>query len=150
MTRDELDEVLRLHKLWLIGEEGGKRANLSAGVLSVNSNLREACLMGAYMFGACLVGSDFSGADLTSANIGMTDMGGVDLRRAKGIIRIGPSQDGFEFCAVRRNGVVWINGCRLWATASDTRAYWQERLHGTQLGAERMRFIDFLETNCPE
>ena len=39
MTQDELNECLRLHKLWLDGDLDGKRANLS--------------------------GADFSGADLT-------------------------------------------------------------------------------------
>jgi uncharacterized protein YjbI with pentapeptide repeats len=75
---------------------------------------------------------------------------GAYLRGAKGIIRIGPSQDGYEFFAVRRDGAVWIKaGCR-WFTAEDARAHWQKTRPDTALGAERLRFVDFLEANCPE
>ena len=34
MTREELDEVLRLHALWLAGEAGGEQADLSGADLS--------------------------------------------------------------------------------------------------------------------
>ena len=33
MTREELDEVLRLHALWLAGEAGGEQADLSGADL---------------------------------------------------------------------------------------------------------------------
>ncbi len=129
MTRDELKEVLRLHGMWWRDEAGGKRANLS----------------GAYLRGANLSGANLSRADLSRANLR-----GADLSGAKGIIRIGPSQDGYEFFAVRREGAVWIKaGCR-WFTAAKARAHWQKNRPDTPLGAERVRFVDFLEANCPE
>jgi uncharacterized protein YjbI with pentapeptide repeats len=84
------------------------------------------------------------------ANLSRADLSGANLRGAKGIIRIGPSKDGCEFFAVRRDGAVWIKaGCR-WFTAADARAHWQKTRPDTPLGAERLRFVDFLEANCPE
>lgn len=56
MKREELDEILKLHKMWLNNEEGGKRANLS-----------RADLIGAYLRGANLSRADLRGADLSGA-----------------------------------------------------------------------------------
>jgi len=149
MKPDELKEVLRLHGMWLRNEDGGKRAvlsraDLSRAVLS-RADLREADLNGAYLSEA-----DLSRADLRGAYLRGAYLSGAYLRGAKGIIRIGPAQDGYEFFAVRRDGAVWIKaGCR-WFTAADARAHWQETRPDTPLGEERLRFVDFLETNCPE
>ena len=60
MTREELDEVLRLHALWLAGEAGGERADLR------ESNLR---------------GADLSEANLRCANLREADLSGANLRR---------------------------------------------------------------------
>ena len=53
MTREQLQEILRRHKLWLDGAPEGRRANLS-----------DANLNGAYLRDA-----DLSGADLSDANL---------------------------------------------------------------------------------
>ena len=58
MTREELDEVLRLHALWLAGEAGGEQADLS---------------------GADLRGTDLSGVDLRRANLRGVDLRGANL-----------------------------------------------------------------------
>ena len=68
ITREELDKILRKHKLWLADEEGGERANLSGADLSW-ADLSEADLSWADLSGADLLGADLSGADLSRANL---------------------------------------------------------------------------------
>ena len=53
MSEDELNETLRLHKLWLAGEDGGAQADLE-----------EANLAGADLRGADLAGADLRGRAL--------------------------------------------------------------------------------------
>lgn len=53
MEQKKLDEILRLHKMWLIGEEEGERADLQ--------------------------GDDLWGADLQGADLRGIDLQGVDL-----------------------------------------------------------------------
>ena len=71
ITKEELEVFLRKHKLWLRGEEGGERADLS----------------GADLYRADLSGADLSGADLyranlSGANLYRADLSGADLYRA--------------------------------------------------------------------
>lgn len=54
MTREELSEVLRLHKMWLDGDENGKRADFE--------------------------GADLKWADLREANLQWADLRGANLR----------------------------------------------------------------------
>ena len=46
MKKTELDEILKLHKMWLNNEEGGKRADLR------DADLRRSNLSGANLIGA--------------------------------------------------------------------------------------------------
>ena len=62
-TESELASILNLHKAWIIGEDYGKRANLSGANLS-EADLREADLSEADLSGADLSEADLSGADL--------------------------------------------------------------------------------------
>ena len=154
MTPGQIKETLRLHRMWWRGETGGSRANLSdanlSGAYLSGANLRGADLSGANLSGANLSGADLSGADLSGANLSGADLSGADLsganlRGAKGIIRVGPSYDGYEFLGVERDGAVWIKaGCR-WFTADDARKHWQTTRANTPLGRERIRFVDFIE-----
>ena len=57
MEQKKLDEILRMHKMWLNGEEEGKRADLRADLQSTD-----------------LQSTDLQGADLRDANLR-----GVDL-----------------------------------------------------------------------
>ena len=75
-TREQLMEILELHRKWIINEEGGKRANLSGADLS-GADLRDANLSGANLSGANL-----SGADLRDANLRDAYLSGADLRDA--------------------------------------------------------------------
>ena len=70
-TKEELQEVLRLHKLWLIYDENGKRADLQGANLRC-ANLRGANLQGAYLQGADLQGANLWGADLWGAYLQLT------------------------------------------------------------------------------
>ena len=81
MKKEELEEILKLHKMWLNNEEGGKRANLSYSNLSY-SNLSGADLRGAYLRGADLRGADLIGANLSGANLSDADLRGAYLRGA--------------------------------------------------------------------
>ena len=52
MKQKELDEILRLHKMWLNGKEGGKCADLRGANLR-GANLRGADLQGANLDHSC-------------------------------------------------------------------------------------------------
>ena len=64
----ELKEIIRNHGMWLRGEDGGERANLSGANLS-GANLCEANLCDADLRGANLRRADLIGANLREANL---------------------------------------------------------------------------------
>ncbi len=63
-----LEEVLKLHKMWLYREEGGKKANLSFEDLSYTD-----------LSSANLKGTDFYHANLSYANLEGTNLEGTNL-----------------------------------------------------------------------
>jgi hypothetical protein len=73
MNATELAEILRLHKLWLDGDNTGVKAYLRG------ADLRGADLRGAYLQGAYLQGADLQGADLQGAYLRGADLQGADL-----------------------------------------------------------------------
>jgi hypothetical protein len=90
-TREKLNEVLKLHKKWLDGEDGGVRANLRGADLTgadlkwadlTKANLTKANLRGANLTGADLKWADLTGADLTKANLKWANLRGADLTGA--------------------------------------------------------------------
>ena len=96
MEQEELNEVLRLHKLWLRGDEPGKRADMQEvdmrhadlrGADLQDTDLRETDLRGADMRGADARDADMRDADMRDADMRGTDargtnMQGADLRGA--------------------------------------------------------------------
>ena len=76
ITQKELQEILHLHNMWLCGNDGGVRANLSG------ANLRDADLSGADLRRANLSWANLSGANLRRADLRGADLSGADLRRA--------------------------------------------------------------------
>ena len=85
-TESELASIFNLHKAWIIGEDYGKRADLSRADLR-GADLREADLSRADLSGADLrwadlSGADLSGADLSGADLRWADLSGADLRWA--------------------------------------------------------------------
>ena len=81
MTKEEIDEVLELHKKWLFKKEGGKRAILYEADLR-GANLAEANLEEAYLFGANLRLANLWRANLKRASLRETDLRGVNLMGA--------------------------------------------------------------------
>ena len=76
LTKEELNEILRKHKLWLDNQEGGECAYLQG------ANLRGANLLGADLQRANLLDANLLGADLQRANLLDADLRGADLRDA--------------------------------------------------------------------
>ena len=76
ITSDELHEIIRKHNLWLQGEDGGERANLSRAIL------REAILSGANLSRAILREADLSRAILRVADLRVADLSRANLRGA--------------------------------------------------------------------
>ncbi len=87
MTKNELAEVLRLHKLWLIGGPDGKCADLTRADLTgadlTDANLTRADLTDADLTDANLTDADLIGAKLTRAKLTRADLTGADLTDAK-------------------------------------------------------------------
>jgi hypothetical protein len=76
MKKEKINEVLRLHKMWLNGEKGGVRANLR------NANLSYADLFNADLRGANLRNANLSYADLSCANLINADLSCANLINA--------------------------------------------------------------------
>ena len=72
----ELNEIISNHKLWLMDESNGIRADLSG------ADLEYANLDGADLGDANLSGADLGGANLSGANLWYADLRGADLRYA--------------------------------------------------------------------
>jgi uncharacterized protein YjbI with pentapeptide repeats len=140
-------------------------AYLSGAYLS-GANLRFANLSGAYLSGADLSGAYLYGANLSGANLRFANLSGAnlsgaylygaylyganlsgaDLSGAKGIVRVGPTLDGYEFFGVVRDDKVWIKAGCSWFTANDARKHWVKTRGGTDIGAQHLLFVDFIET----
>lgn len=106
MTQEELNEILKKHKLWLEGESGGERfshygenlsgfdfsgvdlrsADLKGSDLTGSNfscaNLKDAYLTGARLENVCLINADLRGANLRGANLENSGLTGADLRGA--------------------------------------------------------------------
>jgi uncharacterized protein YjbI with pentapeptide repeats len=76
MTSEKLQEILRLHGMWLRFEEGGTRADLT------RANLTDADLTRADLTRANLTRANLTRADLTRANLTDADLTRADLTRA--------------------------------------------------------------------
>ena len=81
MTKEELDQVLKLHKKWLGRDWRGKRAVLNNEDLRAKI-LRVVNLQKAYLCGADLRDADLRDADFREANLIEADLRGADLRGA--------------------------------------------------------------------
>jgi len=76
MGQQELDEIIKKHKMWLEGYKKGMKADLR------EADLRRADLRGANLRGANLERADLEGANLYGADLRGADLFGADLRRA--------------------------------------------------------------------
>jgi len=84
-----INETLRLHKMWLEDKEDGIRADLSranlicadlSGAGLICADFRGADLIGANLSHANLSGADLSYADLSDADLSHADLSDADLR----------------------------------------------------------------------
>ena len=86
MNRENLNNVLELHKKWLNGEKDGEHANLrGANLQGTNlrgADLREADLRGAHLQYKNLQGADLRGADLQRTHLQGAHLQGANLRGA--------------------------------------------------------------------
>ena len=80
-TKEELANILDLHRKWMNSAEGGQRADLQRADLQ-GAYLRGADLRGAYLPGADLRGAYLRGADLRGAYLHRADLRGAYLQRA--------------------------------------------------------------------
>ena len=76
ITKNELDTILRKHKLWLMNDPEGEMANLSWIDLS-EANLSEANLSGANLYRANLSWANLYRADLSEANLYRANLSGA-------------------------------------------------------------------------
>src|SRR5574344_360398 len=81
MKQDKLNEILRLHKLWIEGKDGGAQADLACAYLE-GANLGGADLLRANLAGADLEGANLRGADLLGANLRAAHLPGANLSKA--------------------------------------------------------------------
>ena len=91
MNREELDAVLKTHRMWLEGRKGEKSANLHGADLRDadlhgadlrDADLRDADLQCANLHGANLHGADLQCANLHGADLQCANLHGADLQCA--------------------------------------------------------------------
>ena len=86
ISKDELADILKKHKMWLNGEVGGIRADLYGtdlyGTDLYAADLRWADLRWANLCGADLRGANLRGANLSLANLSGANLSGADLYEA--------------------------------------------------------------------
>lgn len=76
ITQERLNEIIASHAKWLLGEDGGERADLS------NANLCGSNLSGTDLRGANLHGANLCDADLCDADLSGSNLRGVNLSNA--------------------------------------------------------------------
>jgi len=81
MNPKDLQEVLRLHELWLAGDPGGSCANL-CGANLYRANLSDVNLYGANLCGANLYRANLYRANLCRANLNRANLSYANLYRA--------------------------------------------------------------------
>ena len=86
MDKDKLNEIVRLHQMWVYNEAVGQRANLEGvsllGASLLGANLGRANLEKANLWGANLLRVNLRGANLLRANLGRANLEGANLLRA--------------------------------------------------------------------
>jgi hypothetical protein len=130
VKHEEIAAVLEKHLEWLLGKEGGIRANLSGADLS----------------GANLSGADLSGADLSGANLFRANLSRASLSRARRSGQIllnapilfcggfgSSDRTTMAFCIAASEGSLWVE-CGCW---SGTIADFRKRIRGTYPSEEQ-------------
>jgi len=120
MKQKELNEILRLHEMWLNDKEGGKRADFQ------QNNLQDANLRGALLGLANLQYADLRNADLRHADLCDANLRHADLRHAD-LLDTDLRNANLQYADLRNanlkdadlQGVVWDFSCfPLWCGGS--------------------------------
>ena len=86
ISQEELNEILKKHKMWLKDKESGKRADLRGVNLSYvylkDANLEDADLSGANLMSANLWNANLRYSDLRRVDLRNTNLMSADLRSA--------------------------------------------------------------------
>ena len=86
ISKHKLNSILNKHKMWLLNDLRGERADLYKANLAeanlMGANLMEANLMEANLYKADLRGADLRGADFMGANLRGADLRGANLMGA--------------------------------------------------------------------
>ena len=141
----ELNKILSNHKLWLMDEPNGIRADLKGANLSGanlwNADLRYADLSGADLYGAYIEGANLYSANLYGANLGCADLSSADLRGAdfksayfKGANLSGANLSGDDL----RNANLWDTDLRY------------TDLSGANLGCADLKGADLRDANLKD
>ena len=81
LTQEQINKIVRLHRMWLCHKPGGVRADFSGADIS-GADFSGANLSSADFSGADLSDADFSDANLRYANFRSADLSGADLSGA--------------------------------------------------------------------
>ena len=103
ITQNEFVESLKLHVLYLNGEENGVRMNLE------DCDLREIDLSGANLSRADLSGANLSGAYLSRAYLSGANLSGADLSSPSGILLANWGELSPELTAHAMNYDAWFH-----------------------------------------
>ena len=86
IDKDELKTILKKHMMWLNGEDGGEKADLSGSDLRGSdlsgSDLRWSNLRGSDLRGSVLSRSDLRGSDLSGSDLRWSNLRGANMRWA--------------------------------------------------------------------
>ena len=146
ITVDELNEILRLHQLWLERNPNGKRADLRY------ANLRYADLRYANLRSADLSSADLRYANLSYADLSYADLNSADLRYANlryaNLIHGGQDIRGYLFYGWQNddNVVVIRAGCNQFVGITAARNHWTARhTNDIVLHEDCLSLVDRLE-----
>ena len=122
ITKEQLEEILELHRKWLNDEADGQRADLGDAILRCanlgdvilrGAILRGVDLRGAYLGDADLRGAYLSGADLSGAYLRDVDLSGANLsganldKRYISISLIGSLKNNIIYCF--DDDIIWCD-----------------------------------------
>lgn len=128
ITQKRLNEIITSHSKWLLGEDGGERADLS------NANLCGSNLSGIDLRGANLHGANLCDADLCDADLSGSNLRGVNLSNAN---LHGANLYGANPCDANLHGVslndVNLSGANLCSATLD-QTYYQITRIGSRNG----------------
>ena len=124
ISKRKLNSILNKHKMWLLNDPKGERADLREAFLYkanlYKANLYKANLSGADLRGADLRGADLMGADLRGADLRGANLMGADLYKAdlRGAFLYKANLRGANLSGANLSGAYLIEADLRWANLS--------------------------------